>query len=113
MFKRRKMTISLLLTSFLLLGISNCIKPTIVEPDVEEIVIENKETGINNFVTDKDSIEKIVTIINSSKKEFCIFMAQKGMTLKYKSKKNLYILISKDGHYLKIDGKSYVNSCGL
>ena len=96
-----------------LLCIMSCCTNTIVEPDVSEITIENRETGLNRLITDKDSIDKIVSIINSSRIDFCIFMAPKEMTLKYKSKKNVSVLISKDGHYLKIDGRSYVNSCGL
>ena len=86
---------------------------TIVKPDVMGITIENRETGQKHIVTDKDSIKEIVSTINSSKKELCIFMAQKEITLKYKSKKDITILINGDGHYLKIDGITYVNYEGL
>ena len=35
------------------------------------------------------------------------------MTLKYKNKKDITILINSDGHSLKIDGITYVNHEGL
>lgn len=111
---RNKKIIILSFVAYILLTVitSSC-DQTIVEPDVVEIVIENRETGLKQIVTDKDSINKIVSIINSSKKEFCIFMASKEMTLKYKSKNDITILISNCGHYLKIDGKSYVTNRDL
>ena len=96
-----------------LLGITSSCKNTIVDPDVVEIVIKDRETGQIQSVTDKDSLEKIVAIVNSSKKEFCIFIAQKEMTLKYKSKIDRLILINSNGHCLKIEGKTYVNNRGL
>lgn len=71
----------------ILLSITISCNNTIVEPDVEEIAIENRDIGLKQIVTNKDSIEKNVTIINSSKREFRIFMAQKEMTLKTKVKK--------------------------
>ena len=68
---------------------------TIVEPDVVEIIMEDRETGQKQIVTDKDSIKEIVSTINSSNREFCIFIPQKEMTLKYKSKNSIkYINIS-------------------
>ncbi len=86
---------------------------TIVEPDVVEIIMEDRETGQKQIVTDKDSIKEIVSTINSSNREFCIFIPQKEMTLKYKNKKDITILINSDGHSLKIDGITYVNHEGL
>ena len=97
----------------MLLGITSSCKNTLVDPDVVEIAIENRETGLKHIVTDKDSIEKIVSIINSSKNEFCIFNAQKEMTLKYNNKKDISIKINSDGHFLRIDGKPYVTNRGL
>ena len=97
----------------ILLGITSSCKNTIVEPDVVEIAIKDRETGQIQSITDKDSLERIIATINSCKKEFCIFNAQKEMTLKYKSKKDISILINSDGHYLKIDGRTYVTSRGL
>ena len=64
----------------ILLGITSSCKNTIVEPDVVEVAIEDKETGQIQLITDKDSLERIVATVNSSKKEFCIFYAQKEMT---------------------------------
>lgn len=106
-------TIILYVTCLFLLSMESCCTKTIVEPDVVEIVIDNKETGRSHSVTDKDSIQMIVKTINTSKREFCIFIAHKEMTLKYKSKKDRKILINNEGHYLKIDGIPYVNSFGL
>ena len=42
-----------------------------------------------------------------------ILYAQKEMTLKYKSKKDVSILINSNGHYFKIEGKTYATSRGL
>ena len=111
MLKNKKNTIYV--AFIFLLSITSSCNNAIVEPDVVEIAIDNRKTGLKQLVTNKDSLEKIITIINSSKKEFRIFIAQKEMTLKYKSKKNITILISEDGHYFKIDGKAYVNRLGL
>lgn len=97
----------------ILLGITSSCKNTIVEPDVVEVAIEDKETGQIQLITDKDSLERIVATVNSSKKEFCIFNAKKEMTLKYKNKKDKLILINSNGHFLKIDGKTYVSSRDL
>lgn len=106
MFKNIIIIVISVAIAFLLSITSSC-NNIIVEPDVVEIAIENRSAGLKKIVTDKDSIEKIVKIINSSKKMFCIFIAPKEMTLKYKSKRDITVLISDDGHYLKIDGKSY------
>jgi hypothetical protein len=35
------------------------------------------------------------------------------MTLKYKSKKDVSILINSNGHYFKIEGKTYATRRGL
>ena len=95
------------------LGITGSCKNTLVEPDVVEIAVKDRETGQIQSITDKDSLERIVANVNSNKKEFCIFNAQKEMTLKYKSKKDVSILINSNGHYFKIDGKTYATSRGL
>ena len=101
------------LVSFLLVPFSISCSNSIVEPNVIEITIKNRETGQEQLVTNKDYLRKIVTIINSTKKSFHVFMPQKEMTLKYNNKKKITILISNDGHYLIIDGKSYESSYGL
>ena len=112
MFKNEKIII-LSVTFIFLSGILSGCNKAIVDPDVSEIVTEDKDSGIKCSITNKDSLEKIVTKVNSSKREFRIFKAQREMTLKYKNGKMTTILISNDGHYMKIDGKSYVNNCGL
>lgn len=112
MFKTKK-TVILSVTFILLSGImSGCNKP-IVDHEISEVIIENKDTRIKSSITNKDSLEKIVTIVNSCKKEFRIFKTQKEITLKYKNGEKTTILISNDGHYMKIDGKTYVNNRGL
>ena len=112
MFKKEKIII-LSITFIFLSGILSGCNKSIVDPDVSEVVTEDKDTGIKCSITNKDSIEKIVTKVNSCKKEFRIFKPQKEMTLKHKNGKKTTILISSDGHYMKMDGKTYVNNCGL
>ncbi len=112
MSKKEKIII-ISVTFVFLSGIMSGCNKSIVESDVSEVVIEDKGTGIKSSIANKDSIEKIVMMVNSCKKEFRIFKAQKEMTIKYKNGKKATILISKDGHYMKIDGKSYVNNYGL
>ena len=112
MFKNKKIII-LSVTFILISGIMSGYNKSIVDPDVSEVVTEDKNTGIKCSITNKDSLEKIVKKVNSCQKEFRIFKAQKEMTLKYKNGKKTTILINNDGHYMKIDGKTYVNNRGL
>lgn len=110
MFKNKK----ILSVAFIFIsGIMSGCNKSIVDPDVSEVVTEDKNIGIKCSITNKDSLEKIVKKVNSCQKEFQIFKAQKEMTLKYENGKETTILISNDGHYMKIDGKTYVNNCGL
>ena len=112
MFKSKKIILLSVALMFLSVFMSGCNK-SIVKHDGMEIVIENKETGLKHAITNKDSLEEIVMIVNSSQKEFRIFKPQKEMTLKYANGKETTILINNDGHHIKIDGISYVNSYGL
>ncbi len=59
-------------------------------------------------ITDKDDIDKIVGLINDSRREPAILMPKSRMTLFYDNNKQKEILLN-DNH-LKIDGEPYVSN---
>ena len=80
----------------------------IVEATVREAYIEKLETNKIYKITCKEEINKIIYNVNSSKREFCIFIPDVKVVLIYRDNKKRIILIK--GNKFKIDGITYVSS---
>ena len=86
-------------------------KESVIETGVKEIYVENLKDHQIYKITTKGNIDKIVYKINSSKKEFCVFIPNTKMALIYENKKKKVILIN--GNKFKINGISYVSNYDL
>ena len=80
----------------------------IIEANVREVYIEILETIQLYKIPCKEEINKMIYNINSSKREFCIFIPNVKAVLIYRNNKKEIILIN--GNKFKIDGITYVNS---
>ena len=80
----------------------------IVEANVREAYIEKLETNQIYKITCREKINKIIYTINSSKREFRIFIPNVKVVLIYKNGKRKTILVN--GNKIKVDGITYVNS---
>ena len=66
----------------------------IVEANVREAYIEKLETNQIYKITCKEEINKIIYNVNSSKREFCIFIPDVKVVLIYRDNKKRIILIN-------------------
>ena len=101
------MSLNVKVIVFVLICMTGCQKH-IVEANVREVYIEKLETNQIYKITCKEEINKIIYNINSSKREFCVFIPNVKVVLIYRNNKKKIILIN--GNKLKIEGVTYVNS---
>ena len=96
----------ILIFFYILLCITGC-QRNIVEIDAMEISVKNLNNNQIYKITDEDEIYKIIDNINSSEKEFCIFIPDIELVFAYIDGKKKTVLIKKNR--LKMDGVSYIN----
>ena len=101
------MSLNVKIIMFMLMCMTGCQKH-IVETNVREAYIEKLETNQIYKITCKEEINKIIYNVNSSKREFCIFIPDVKVVLIYRDNKKRIILIN--GNKFKIDGITYVSS---
>ena len=101
------MSLNVKVIVFMLMCMTGCQKH-IVEANVREAYIEKLATNQIYKITCKEEINKIIYNINSSKREYCVFIPNVKVVLIYGSNKKRIILIN--GNKFKIDRVTYVNS---
>lgn len=98
----------LLLFIMLVLLLAGC-KPQIINnKDIESIIVENISTAQEIEIKDLSQISKLIQIINSSNREFYIFIPEYRITVLYQNNNKVTILV-KD-LMLKKNGVSYKTS---
>ena len=94
-----------LLYVILFLSIIECKAQIIESKEIKNIIIENINTTQRITITDNSQITQLLKIINSSSREFYIFIPNYRITISYVNNKKKVVLLK--GMMLKIDGISY------
>ena len=94
-----------LLYMILFLSIIECKAQIIESKGIENIIIENINTTQRITITDNSQITQLLKIINSSSREFYIFIPNYRIIISYVNNKKKVVLLK--GMMLKIDGISY------
>ena len=101
------MSLKVKLIIFILICMTGCQKH-IVDANAIEVYIEKLDSDQIYKITCREKINKIIYTINSSKREFRIFIPNVKVVLIYKNGKRKTILVN--GNKIKVDGITYVNS---
>ena len=95
---------------FMLMCMTGCQKH-VVEANVREAYIEKLETNqIYKIACKEEEINKIIYNINSSKREFCVFIPNVKVVLIYGNNKKRIILINGNKFKIGIFSK-YLTNC--
>lgn len=97
-----------ILCIMLILSITGCKSQIINNKDIKSIIVENVNTAQKIEITDHSQVAQLLKIINSSSREFYIFMPDYRVTILYANNEKKEILLK--GVMLKIDGVPYKTS---